>query len=301
MAGVDVVVVTHNSRDQVRTCVEALSGLDGIRVIVVDSASSDGTLAIVDDPRVTTVALSQNRGFAVGCNEGIRRGSAEFVLLLNPDAHLDAAGMRALVLRLEGESHIGAVGPRIVDEHGVLQYSIRRFPRARSSFAQALFVHRLLPHATWVDELVRDEAVYAHEGPVDWISGACILLRRTALEALGGLDEGFFLYREDADLCRRLHDCGYEVWFEPAAECTHLGGMSHPREALFAVLATSRIRYAMKHGGRSASSLERAGIVLGAATHALVGAGGLPARRGHLRALRVGLSPTALRARSGPP
>ena len=116
------------------------------------------------------------------------------------------------------------------------------------------------------------------------------MLRRDALEEIGGLDDGFFLYREDADLCRRLTEAGHIVRFEPRARCVHIGGASRPRESLYAVLATSRIRYARKHGGRRGEALERAAVVVRGLTHAALGAGGRPARAGHVRAIRAGFS-----------
>lgn len=301
MPQVDVVVVSYNSRDHLRTCVEHLSRLAGTHVVVVDSASDDGSLDVVADLPVTRVPLGENRGFAYACNEGIRRGSSDYVLLLNPDAYLDHEALDLLVESLQSDPTIGAVGPRIVDEHGTLQFSIRRFPRAISSFAQALFLHRIWPRASWVDELVRDPAAYTSPDAVDWVSGACMLLRRRALEVVEGLDAGFFLYREDADLCRRLQDAGYRIWFEPRATCRHIGGASYPREALLGVLVESRIRYATKHGGRLGPRIEQAMIVLGASTHAVFGAGGLRRRRGHLQALRMGLSASHRRAGSTRP
>jgi N-acetylglucosaminyl-diphospho-decaprenol L-rhamnosyltransferase len=287
MADVDVIVVSYNSRDELRACVEPLTELAGTHVIVVDSASPDRSLEVVEGLPVQAVQLEENRGFGYGCNEGFRRGTSPFVLLLNPDARLDRVGMDALIDALQADPRRAAVGPRIVDESGVRHDSIRRTPRAVSSFAQALFLHRLFPAA---DELIHDPDAYAHAHSVDWLSGACILLRRDALEEVGGLDTGFFLYREDADLCRRLTEAGHVVWFEPRAKCVHIGGASRPRESLYGVLAASRIRYARKHGGRRGEALERAAVVLRGVTHAALGAGGRPARAGHLRAARAGLS-----------
>lgn len=289
MVGIDVVVVSYNSRDELRACVEPLTRLPETNVIVVDSASPDRSLEAIQDLPVQPVQLEENRGFGYACNEGFRRGTSPFVLLLNPDARLERAGMDALVAALEADSRRAAAGPRIVDEAGVRHDSIRSTPRPLSSFAQALFLHRLWPTAGWTDELIRDPDAYTQPHVVDWLSGACIMLRRTDLEDVGGLDDGFFLYREDADLCRRLTEAGHIVWFEPRATCVHIGGASHPREALYAVQATSRIRYARKHGGRRGEALERAAVVLRGLTHAAFGAGGRPARVGHLRALRVGI------------
>jgi GT2 family glycosyltransferase len=132
---------------------------------------------------------------------------------------------------------------------------------------------------------VRDPDAYDHAGTAEWLSGACLLLRRSALEEVDGLDEGFFLYCEDTDLCARLWDAGYEVVYEPAALCVHEGGASAPRASLLPVLAASRIRYARKHAGRAEAALQRTGIALGALTHVVLSRGGR--RAGHARALRV--------------
>ena len=142
MADVDVIVVSYNSRNELRACVEPLIELAGTHVIVVDSASPDRSLEAVEDLPVQTVQLDENRGFGFGCNEGLRRGTSPFVLLLNPDARLDREGMEALIDALEEDPKRAAVGPLIVDEDGIRHDSIRRTPSPVSSFAQALFLHR---------------------------------------------------------------------------------------------------------------------------------------------------------------
>jgi N-acetylglucosaminyl-diphospho-decaprenol L-rhamnosyltransferase len=289
---VDVVVVSYNSRERLGACVEPLLALD-VRVIVVDNASQDESLEAVRDLDVTAIQLSENGGFAHGVNAGWRAGSAPYVLLLNPDARIDGASLEALVAAGQEAPGVGAVAPRIVHTDGSLDYSQRRFPRLRSTYAQALFLHRLLPSASWTDELVRDQAAYGTRGSPDWVSGACVLVRRSVLEELSGLDEGFFMYCEDIDLCKRLGDLGYELVFEPAAVVVHEGGASTPRAQLLPVLAASRLRYASKHRSRPYTVLERGGIALGAVTHATLGRGGGSARAGHLRALRIAVTQPA--------
>jgi N-acetylglucosaminyl-diphospho-decaprenol L-rhamnosyltransferase len=282
--GVDVIVVSYNSADHLRACVEPLAGIPGVHVTVVDSASSDGCLATVADLPVETVPLTENRGFGYACNVGWRQTGSPYVLFLNPDATIDRASLERLVAVAEDAPAVGAVAPRIVEPDGSLDYSLRRFPRLRSTYAQALFLHRLAPLAPWSDELVRDPGAYERPGRPEWASGACLLVRRTALERLDGLDEGFFLYCEDLDLCRRLRDLGLELRFEPEAVAIHEGGASAPRAALLPVLAASRVRYARKHQTRAVALVERGGIALGALTHAVITRGGPAARRGWLRA-----------------
>jgi N-acetylglucosaminyl-diphospho-decaprenol L-rhamnosyltransferase len=282
---VDVVVVSYNSEAHLRGCVEPLAGLPGVSVVVVDSASGDASLERVADLDVDTVPLAENRGFAHGCNAGWRRGSAPYVLFLNPDARIGVDALERLGAVLDENAAVGAVAPRILEADGSLDYSLRRFPRLRTTYAQALFLHRFFPRADWSDEVVRDPSAYKRRWSPDWVSGACLLVRRDALEALGGLDEGFFLYCEDIDLCRRLRNAGYDVRFEPEAEAVHEGGASTPRADLLPVLAASRIRYARKHQPSGVALVERVGVGLGALTHAFVTRGGAAARRGHLRGL----------------
>ena len=281
---VDVVVVSYNSREHLRGCVAPLAHAEGVRVVVVDNASADGSLDSIADLPVERVRLAENVGFASACNAGSNRGSAPAVLFLNPDARIDSSSLGRLVEVLDGSDAIGAVAPKIVDAEGHIEPSQRRFPGLRSIFARALFLHRLLPS---LDELVHEPAAYEQPASPDWVSGACVLVRRSALEAVNGFDESFFLYGEDIDLARRLRNAGYDVRFEPQASAVHAGGGSAPRPQLTPQLAVSRLRYLRKHHGRLAAAIGRVGVGLNACTHMLVSRGGMAQRVGHARALRV--------------
>ena len=290
MTAVDVVVVAYNSGRSLRQCVEPLTGDSSVSVWVVDNASPQGGIESISDLPVTVLELESNRGFAFGCNRGWEPGFAPAVLFLNPDARIDPRSVHVLADALVRHDAAGAVAPRLVDEAGHLEFSQRRFPRARSTFAQALFLHRLFPRAAWSSETVADPVEYEQPQRAEWVSGACLMIRREALERLGGWDDGFFLYSEDKDICKRLWGLGYEVLFEPAAEAVHIGGVSAPRPQLLPVLAVSRIRYASKHKGRPGALAERAGVALGSLTHMLLTTKGAATRRGYLRSLRASLS-----------
>lgn len=286
----DVVVVTHNSSRYVRVAVEPLADDPKLHVIVVDNGSSDGTLELIRDLDVTVIA-QENRGFAHGCNTGWRAGTASAVLFLNPDARISTDDIELLVAGLDDEQ-VGIIGPRIVDgDDEVLTFSQRRFPRVLSTFGQALFASKLLPRRAWVDEIVRDERLYAEPHDVEWLSGACLLVRRSLLDAVGGWDETYFLYSEDTQLCRASWNAAARVRFEPRAVAHHVGGDSAPRARLLETLARSRMTYARKNTKRSVAALHRIGIGLEAATHAVVCRGGMDQRYGHLRALRAVMAP----------
>jgi N-acetylglucosaminyl-diphospho-decaprenol L-rhamnosyltransferase len=284
---VDVVVVSYNNRDQLRGCVEPLASDESIHVIVVDNASTDGSLAAVGDLPVESLALTHNHGFGAGCNAGWRRGNAPFVLFLNPDARIEGRSLRRLAHALESDPRVGLAAPRIVHEDGSLHFSQRHFPSLRSSYAQAFFLHRLMRRASWTNELERDERAYAHPASPDWVSGACMILRRDDLERLGGFDERFFLYCEDTDLCRRVRNAGLDIRYEPRAVAVHDGGASAPRARLLPVLAASRVRYAQKHDSRRRAALQRIAVALEGLSHTAVSGGGIRARAGHARAATV--------------
>ena len=290
MARVDVVVVTYKSSETVAAAVGPLLGLEWVNVVAVDNASGDDTVELLRTLPLETIALDENGGFAHGCNVGWRAGEAPSVLFLNPDAELGPEALETLITELERHERIGAAAPRIEEPDGSLDFSLRRFPRIRSGFAQALFLHRAFPEAAWVDEVIRDRSAYEHPRPVEWVSGACFVVRRSVLEQVGGMDESFFHYSEDIDLCARVWQAGYEVRYVPDAVAVHEGGASAPRSRLLPILAASRIRYSAKHDSVPAALAMRASVALGALTHVVV-ARSMAARKGHLRALGVALKP----------
>jgi N-acetylglucosaminyl-diphospho-decaprenol L-rhamnosyltransferase len=284
---IDVVVVSYNSRDTLRDCVEPLVGLPGVSVTVVDNASPDRSLEAIADLPVQAIDSGRNGGFAFGCNLGMAAGSAPFVLFLNPDARIDASGLDVLAAALEAEPAVAIVGPRLFEDGDRLVPSMRRYQRTGSTWAQALFLHRVLRRAAWANEIVREPADYERVAYPEWLSGACMLGRRSALQPIGGFDEGFFLYCEDMDLCARLRAAGHEVRYEPAVAVHHEGGRSAPRASLYAILARSRTRYAREHYGPVSAFLQRAGLAVNALTHVIVAAGRRERARGHAAALRA--------------
>ena len=271
-----------------------------MHVIVVDNASVDDSLEAVTDLPGTRLRLKTNIGFSAGCNRGWRAGTAPYVLFLNPDARVDAASVRRLASVLETNAAVGLIAPRLEGDDGSLEFSRRQFPRLRSTYSRALFLHRVFPHARWTDEVLRDPSDYEHAGSVEWVSGACVLVRRTWLERLSGWDERFFHYGSDIDICKRLWSTGQEVRFEPSAHVQHVGGVSVPRSELLSMLAESRIRYARLHHNRAYALAEQLGVALGELTHAVLstkGKGstrGTPASRSERRAA-VTMVPLAVR------
>jgi GT2 family glycosyltransferase len=286
---VDVVVVAYNSRDCLLACLEPFVGRAGVTPIVVDNACPEKSYEVVDSlPGVRVVHSDRNGGFAYGCNLGWRAGTSRHVLFLNPDAVFPFADLVRLANELDAAPEAGVAGPRTLEADGSIDWTIRRFPSLVSTYAQAVFLHRLAPRAGWVDEVVRDAERYERHARVDWLSGSCLLVRRATLDSIGGLDEGFFFYAEDIDLCYRVgHVAHQAVVFCPDATCVHTGGLSKPRAELLPMLAASRLRFARRHRGPVAAFFERFGIGLGEALRVVVGSGDRSYRRGHVRALGV--------------
>ena len=281
---VDSVTVAYNSARTLRGCVELLAPIDWVSVTVVDNASPDNSLETVADLPIRGVRAGRNGGFAAGCNLGIADGQAPYVLLINPDARIERDDLKTLVEVLDQDPDVGLAAPLILEEDGSMAFSQRRFPQLRSTFAQALFLHRIWPRANWTDELIRNPEAYEHPGSPDWVSGACMLIRREALEAVDGLDEDFFLYCEDIDLCARIRNAGWSIGFEPAASMRHEGGASRAREQLFPVYARNRVLYTRKHSGRASVPLQTIGVALGHATHAITSLTRPRVAYGHMRA-----------------
>jgi N-acetylglucosaminyl-diphospho-decaprenol L-rhamnosyltransferase len=286
---VDVVIVAYNSADSLRVCVAPLARVPWVDITIVDNACPENSTNVVADLPVRIVRSPRNGGFAYGCNLGIAGGSADFVLLLNPDAEIDAASLRLLVDALQADPSLGGVGPLTVDDAGALVFTQRRFPRLRFTYAQSLFLHRAAPGATWTDEQIRDRTAYDRPATPDWISGCCVLLRREAVASVRGFDEEFFLYSEETDLFKRLAAAGWRTGFEPGATARHTGYQSADRNDTEPMRAASRVLYARKHHGRFIAALEASGVALGALARAVVWMHRPAHSRGNLLAARAAL------------
>ncbi|HEY3067281.1 MAG TPA: glycosyltransferase family 2 protein [Methylomirabilota bacterium] len=225
-----VIVVSYNTRQHLARCLRALpaatTGTE-CEVIVVDNASRDGSADVVrrEFPSVTLIANRDNVGFARACNAGLEGAGGRFLLLLNSDAVPTPGSVSALVRFARAYPRAGAIGPRLRTADGRTARSCFHFPSLVRPYLNVGVVRRLagdrfgLPYE-WNHPCLRDGGV------VDWLSGACLLLRREALAATGALDERYFMYFEDTDLCRRLWRAGWQVVFWPSVDVLHEGGAS---------------------------------------------------------------------------
>jgi hypothetical protein len=226
--GLDVIIVSFNTRALTLAALASLFDArpaDLRRVFVVDNASTDGSVDAIRkaSPAVEVLALPRNIGFGAANNQALRRAEAPLVLLLNSDTVVSPGAIDALVGRLEATG-AAAAGPRLVDSHGRPEVSFGRMLSPGAELVQRLRV-RASRHGgrlarQYVDRLV------AREREVDWVSGACLLVRRAAAIDAGLFDERYFLYEEDVDFCAALRARGGRILFTPSATITHLGGRS---------------------------------------------------------------------------
>jgi hypothetical protein len=244
-----VIVVTHNGRDlAVATLRSADGALGGAQAefLVVDSGSTDGTPdAIERELPWARVLRSSNRGFAAGNNVALPHARGRYVLLLNPDVEIRRGTLGELVAAMDARGDVGVASVVQQGTDGRLLPSIRRFPSAARGLGEALGAARV-PGLSRLQELDTGFGRYGEERSADWLVGAFLIVRREALQAVGPLDEGFFLYAEETDWCRRFRAHGWDVRHLPGMVVVHHCGDS-TRPDLLAQLSHSRRRFAYKH------------------------------------------------------
>ncbi len=225
---VSAVIVSYNTCDALVACVSSLEREVTVpfEVIVVDNASADQSAEAVEliHPLVRVVKNNENRGFAVGCNQGLRLSRAPYALLINSDAEVRAGAVEALVGILDAQPGIALVGPRTLHADGTVQLSFGPDLTPWNEWRQRRFVRGIRRRDAATLRAAQRRASQEHEP--DWLSGSCLLARRSALESVSLLDEQFFLYEEDVDLCLRLRKAGWRIVFTPRAEVVHRLGAS---------------------------------------------------------------------------
>jgi GT2 family glycosyltransferase len=227
-----IVIVSYNVRQELEACLQSLVGQTApyeTAIVVVDNASSDGTPEMVRTtwPSVKLIEAGGNLGFARANNVGIRATSSEFVLLLNPDTVAPPGAIAALVRGLAVHPDAAAAGPRLVDNEGFPELSFGWAIGPMGELRQKVLGHLYSRRVRHVVRLIDRWSRQA--GPREWVSGACLLLRREDLDAVGLLDERYFLYTEDVDLCVSLRKRGRAIYFVPQSEVLHLRGRSSGR------------------------------------------------------------------------
>lgn len=284
-AGVDVVVVSWNVREELAECLAALAASEvaPAGVVVVDNASSDGSVEMVAArfPDARVIPLRENHGFAVAANRGVHSGSAEYVLFLNPDAAVTPGAIGTMRERLAALPSHAAVAPRLLGADGTPQHSVHRFPSLGISLLLALGLQHLLPRRWGAALLLEGAWDSAVERDVPWAIGAALLTRRATLAGIGGFDERLFLYAEDLEWCDRAARAGLRVRFVPSAEVVHHGDRSgaqlHRGDRVAAYMQSTLAFLRRRHGGAWTSAF------------VAINGGGTVARYGFYRAAGAAL------------
>lgn len=253
MSRVAIVVVNHNTRDELERCLESVLAASRDDVIVVDNASNDGSPEMVEE-RFPAVRLirAPNDGYGAGANRGFELAAADLLLLLNSDTRLEDDAAAALAEYLHAQPQAAIAGPRLRNPDGSLQPSCNHMPTP---------LHVLLYEGGLARIVARVPVLraaylptWSHDRPrrVPWVLGAALAVRCDALAEAGGFDTDFFLYWEEVDLCRRVADRGWEVHFAPVAEVVHVGGASVAACGVegAAFFVTSLLAFYRKHYGR---------------------------------------------------
>lgn len=266
-----VVIVNYDSWPHTLRCVESLveTGCEDFEVVVVDN---DRRPAPELPPGVRLIRNPENLGFARACNQGVAASGGEYIVFINPDALVEHDLFEGLEAFFEDHSEAGIVGPKILDVDGEVQLSARReISLVSGILGRTSLLTRLFPQSAPVKKFF--PAASSPSGPteVDWVSGACMVLRRGTLEETGGFDERFFMYFEDADLCRRAREAGWSVYYLPRVGVVHQTGVSSgDRPGAIWRLHKSAFFYHRKHGPHGPLGLYSVLVLLGLTGRALV-------------------------------
>ncbi|MCK4886675.1 MAG: glycosyltransferase family 2 protein [Planctomycetes bacterium] len=252
-----IIIVSWNVKKDLANCLRSIEenpASKPFEVIVVDNASSDGTVESVRNkfPEVVVIANSQNLGFAAANNQGIEKSQGEYILLLNPDTIVYSGSLEVLIEFMDENEDVGICGPRLLNNDGSIQRSARRYP----SFRGALHRHTAFKflgvfkgeYKKWLmKDFGQDE-----QKDVEQLMGAALIIRKSVLDKVGGMDERFFMYYEEVDLCYRIKQAGWRVVFLPGASITHLGGRSSEQVPVEKQLMamTSLLKFFRKHRGK---------------------------------------------------
>lgn len=263
MAEISVIIVNWNVRDLLDKCLASLLEAQNaagtgdekrlpLEIIVVDCNSQDGSLAMAREryPGVKLMAQCENVGFTRGNNLGMEAAAADTLLLLNPDTEVCKDSLITMLGYLRQHPGTGILGPHTLNTDGSHQSTRRRFPTLMTGIFESTWLSVLAPASVFDSYFMRDtEDDEILE--VDWVQGSALMLRRAVLQDIGGLDEGFVMYSEELDFCKRAKDAGWNVIYHGGAKIRHHGGKSSEQVAAFKQIQfhSSKLRYFRKHHG----------------------------------------------------
>lgn len=271
---VSICILTRNQPELLRQCVAscvAEAARDGFRaeLIIIDNASTDGGPQRVASlfPNVQVIRSEKNLGFAVANNQAIRVSRGRAVLVLNDDAVLREGSLAMMLHKLDSDPRIAAVGPKLLNPDGSLQrgFTNRRFPHLRGLLCGFLGLNPPLEKHALTRDLLTHSKDPNRSGETDHLAGACLLLRCKALDAVGLFHQGFYFFFEDTDLCYRLQEAGWKIFYVSEAQVTHYGSASFKRILRFerdAIYFKSLLCFFRRHSNSLRYYLLKTGVTL---------------------------------------
>ncbi|MBE2182548.1 MAG: glycosyltransferase family 2 protein [Anaerolineae bacterium] len=300
---VSIVIVSWNVKALLANCLasiyETTAGL-AVEIIVVDSNSGDGTVELIgrDFPHVKLLALADNVGFSRGNNLGIGISTGEYIFLLNPDTLVKPETIQQLAAYLNDHPEVGIVGPRTLNGDGTTQSTRRRFPTLLTGLFESTWLQSIAPKAIMRCYYVQDQP---DDGTfeVDWVQGSALMFRREVFAQIGGMDEGFMMYSEELDWCKRAVLAGWRVDYVGGARIVHFGGKSSEQAPALTHIRfqCSKLRYFRKYHGRAEAELLRFALLTNYASQYMIeGSKRLVGHKPALRAERMQVYATVLRS-----
>ncbi|WP_420632177.1 glycosyltransferase family 2 protein [Candidatus Leptofilum sp.] len=247
-----IVIVSWNTKDLLEACLNSVYAYppdEPFEVWVVDNKSKDDTVAMVREkfPQVDLIASEENLGFAGGNNRAIPHCSGDYVLLLNPDTEVKPDALNALVAFMDAHPEAGASGSRLLNADGTLQPSCHPRPTLSREFWRMFYLDKLIPYGSY--KMHKWDVTQPRE--VDVLMGASLLIRKQVLDTVGLLDEEYFMYSEEVDLCYRLQKAGWKLFWVPQSQVVHFWGQSAKQvmTEMFLQLYRAKLRFFRKHYG----------------------------------------------------
>lgn len=268
MPDLSIIIVSWNCKDLLRDCLQSIERSKtrcGVEIIVVDNDSSDGTLEMLraSHSHVTLMRNAENRGFAAANNQALRTVTTPYVLLLNPDTVVHTGALDAMVEYLQTHDEVWAVGPAMKNRDGSPQRIGVSFPNNWNILVESLFLDRLFPHSHLFGSHKRLYDDPTKPQTVDFVQGACLMVKRKVLELVGLFDEQFFMYFEEADWCYRIAQAGGIVQTIPYGSVVHLGAgeLGHFDAPRLVYYHESLLRFYRKHYSKESAIVLRVLVV----------------------------------------
>jgi GT2 family glycosyltransferase len=243
-----VIIVNYKSGALTRACIESLlqhRTAAKTEIIVVDNGSGDDSVQLLraDFPDITIIDNEYNRGLAAGVNAGIARAQGQYYLILNPDIIVLPGAVESLLHFMDTHPRTGLAGGKLLSPNGRLQYSCYRFYRWSTIFFRRTILGRTTAGQRALHWFLMKDFNHASARAVDWLMGACLIVRAQAVKQVGGMDERFFLYFEDVDWCRRFWHAGWQVMYVPQARLSHYHQRSSDKTPWLGVIFNSAVRH----------------------------------------------------------